>query len=332
MRKLCPLVDTERYRRAAVWYDACVPDSPRLLIEVLRWAESKGAELRNYTEAENLLVRSGSVAGLLCRDVGTGETLEVRARVVVVATGSGVPRMLERFGLKPTARWQSSLAWNLLIDRPPPSDHALAVTVPSDGTTRFLHPFHGRCLVGTWHELTSTTQPTPDQVGASLAEVNAALPGFGAEQSDILRVMAGTLPAEPGDAMKLTVRPDVIDHGRVNGVQGLFSVTGIKFTTAQTVAHKLMNRIRPFSGQIWSERPTPRSTWRTMPCELEAPWTRRRLQRLIDQEWVVRPEDLAERRTNLWQHGGAGRRIARQLVRNQSRRMNEYRGNGTDDG
>lgn len=332
IQTICPLVDTQRYRRAALWHDACVPDSPRLLVEILRWAESKGAHLLNYTEAEELIVRSGSVAGLRCRGLVTQDLLDVRARNVVVATGTAVPRTLERFGLGRAARWQPSLAWNLLLDKPPPSSHAVAVAAGADGNTRFLHPFHGRCLVGTWHRLTSSVQPTPEQVDASLADLNAALPGFNVSRSDVVRVMAGTLPAAKGDAMKLTARPEVIDHGGANGVQGLFSVTGVKFTTAQTVAHKLMNRIRPFSGQIWTERPAPRSAWQIMSCELDAPWTRRRLKHLMDEEWVVRPEDLAERRTNLWEHGEAGQRIARQIFDQRAKRTIEHCGNGANDG
>ena len=332
IHEICPAVDTRKYPTAALWHDACLPDSPRLLVEVLRWAESKGAQLRNYTEAEELVVRSGSVVGLRCRDVSTGERLEVRARNVVIATGTAVPETLERFGLAQAARWQPSLAWNLVLDRPPPSSHAVAVSARANEAIRFLHPFHGRCIAGTWHELTSSLEPTPEQVDASLADLNAALPGFDVRRCDVVRVMAGALPAEHGEAMKLTARPDVIDHERVNGVRGLFSVTGIKFTTAQTVAHKLMNRVRPFSGQIWTQRPAPIPAWRFMSCELETPWTRRRLEGLMNDEWVVRPEDLAERRTNLWELGRAGQRVARRMFDLRAKRSSEYCGNGTDDG
>src|SRR5688572_2160826 len=59
-RALCPALDAEDLAGGAVWFDAAMPDSQRLLMEVLRWSTSRGAVALNYMEAQSLLVREGT--------------------------------------------------------------------------------------------------------------------------------------------------------------------------------------------------------------------------------------------------------------------------------
>ena len=61
---LFPGVDRSGLRGGALWHDAVVPDSPRLIVEALRWAVRCGARALNYTEATGLLLEKGRVAGV----------------------------------------------------------------------------------------------------------------------------------------------------------------------------------------------------------------------------------------------------------------------------
>ncbi|MEZ4484845.1 MAG: hypothetical protein R2864_09675 [Syntrophotaleaceae bacterium] len=56
-----PGIDRCGLRGAALWQDGFVPDSPRLLIELLRWACRYGAHALNYCPADGLQISGGSV-------------------------------------------------------------------------------------------------------------------------------------------------------------------------------------------------------------------------------------------------------------------------------
>ncbi len=84
---LFPAVDRAGLRGGALWYDAAVPNSQRLLIEILHWACVREATCLNYVEAKELLVDGVEVTGLQCLDHISGETVSYRAPVVVNCAG-----------------------------------------------------------------------------------------------------------------------------------------------------------------------------------------------------------------------------------------------------
>src|SRR5436305_4763786 len=94
---LCPGVDRDGLRGGALWYDAVAADSPRLLIEALRWACRCGAQALNYVEACDLLLEDGRVAGLDAVDRQSGRHLELRAPTVVNCAGPWSRAVAARF-------------------------------------------------------------------------------------------------------------------------------------------------------------------------------------------------------------------------------------------
>jgi glycerol-3-phosphate dehydrogenase len=137
-----------------------------------------------------------------------------------------------------------SLAFNLLLDCAPPAGE-LAVTVEPPGAgTLFLHPHGGRLLVGTWHlpYSGSLTKPAsarvpPEAVEAMLRAVDAAFPGLALDRAAaVLEVRAGYLPAVAEGSAVQAKRPVIVDHGAAGGPAGLYSFSGVKWTTARAVA------------------------------------------------------------------------------------------------
>ena len=60
-----PGVDQEGLEGAAVWWDAAVPDSQRVLMEILRWAAHYGADTANYVRVTSVSTSSGAVDGVV---------------------------------------------------------------------------------------------------------------------------------------------------------------------------------------------------------------------------------------------------------------------------
>ena len=83
----------------ALWHDAQVASSERLLLGFLHAAAEAGAVLANYAEVTALLSEAGRVAGARVWDPGRRTELEVRARVVVNAAGPALDRVRRWAGI-----------------------------------------------------------------------------------------------------------------------------------------------------------------------------------------------------------------------------------------
>ena len=135
----------------------------------------------------------------------------------------------------------------------------------------------------------------------------------------VLRVLWGCLPAVTEGSRKLAVREVVVDHGRQGGPAGLFSVSGVKFTTARLVAERTLARISALgdrSATVEGDclRPLPRPV--PGASELEDLWREdpegaaHQIRHIVQEEAVVRMDDLILRRTDWGLDPATGRRLA----------------------
>jgi glycerol-3-phosphate dehydrogenase len=314
-RAAFPAVDGRGLQGGALWHDAAMPDSQRLLVEMLRWACAAGARVLNYAEARELLVEDGRARGVRAVDAVTGAELELRGDAVVNAAGPWCREVARRFDRDVPALFRPSLAFNALLDRPPLSALALAVAPRRPGgRVYFLHPWKGRILAGTYHapargiaEGGIEEGPAPAQVRDFLDDLNAAVPELRLGPSDVLRLHWGHLPARSDGSADLVLHERIADHGALGGPQGLVSVSGVKFTTARRVAEKALKavlrargRTLPALGPVERPKPAevPDAAQLARRLAEDPEGARRVVQRIAREEAVLRPEDLLLRRTD----------------------------------
>jgi len=259
---LFPRVDREGLRGAALWHDAVMPCAPRIVIEMLRWAVASGAVCLNYVEATALQTERGRTVGVEAANRADNGPLRFSSPVVVNCAGPWCRDVGRRFDRDVPALFQPSLAFNLLLDREPLSSAALAVAAKRPGArTYFLVPWKGRILAGTYHapcsSITSRPTPTKGEITRMIADLKAAIPKLDLGTSDVLRVHAGLLPASAPGTERLAVREKLVAHETVGGPRGLFSVSGVKFTTARRVAEKTLALMRPGSQGRREAPPRP---------------------------------------------------------------------------
>jgi glycerol-3-phosphate dehydrogenase len=311
-------VDVASLRGGAVWYDACIPDSQRVVMEILRWACAMGAKNLNYVKVNSLNQHSGQVIGVSATDKFSGETLQFNSPVVVNATGPWSRITAETFDQDVESLFCPSIAWNILLDRPTLSDHVLAVAPKRPGAQMyFLHPWKGKILAGTGHKPWSggpdNPKPTKQQVSDFLQDINTAIPGLNLGDKDIVRVFAGLLPAQDQSGAGLATREVILDHEDVGGPSGLFSISGVKFTTSRLVAEKTIKlvlnkhskRFRVTPALVSVNRPAIQTGWDMSAAaiiqhEKNTDW-KEILTRIINQESVMHLDDLVLRRTTLWE-------------------------------
>ena len=309
---LCPALDRSNLHGGALWYDGFVADSHRLLVEMLHWATANGAVTLNYVEATDLVVRDGRAAGLRCLDVDSGQTLEVEATTIVNCAGPWCREIASAFDRDLPELFHPSLAFNVLLDRPPLSKAALAVEPLSrEGRTYFLVPWKGLTLAGTFH---ASCGPSRGEARVDdnllirfLDDLNASVPGFDLETKDALRVYSGFLPAKGVGSVELALREKIRHHADHGGPQGLFSVSGVKLTTARRVAEKTLREIQRWRGmKLPAPSGSPRpETLRPLPwnelrslLQRDADSAHEHVRQLIAEESVLHLDDLMLRRTD----------------------------------
>lgn len=329
VRQRFPAVEEEGLTGGALWYDACVPDSQRLIMEVLRSASQMGATALNYTSAEDLLTEQGRVVGVRARDARSETAYQFRADTVVNAAGPWSPKVARDFGQGSTGFCEYLSAWNVLFDREAPADCAVGAASPESGDRHyFLHPWKGRLLMGTGHATRKgndpSPRPTPDELEAFLEDLNNAFPKLGLTRRDILHVYSGALPTKQVESTTLAKKDRLIDHAEEGGPDGLFSVRGTKFTAARSTAERGMARIFPNRTVSEGKRTdfrdkrdgesSPRGVfdyhWRPDPDD--STW-KESLSQIVQEEAVVHLDDLILRRTSLGDNPVRALQVAPQL-------------------
>jgi glycerol-3-phosphate dehydrogenase len=331
VKRIFPTVDMKGLKGGAIWHDAFMPNSQRVLITILRKGCSYGATALNYMEAGGLLKCGNAVTGIKAVDRENGNTYEYLSPVVINATGPWCENLADRFGSRRPELFRRSVAWNILLDREPPGDHALAVRskVPR-AQTYFFVPWKGKMLAGTGHSSFpgegDVPAPSEEQLFEFLEDLNMSMPGLEATGTDILHVFSGFLPVTNDGGMTLTTREVIFDHGRNGGPQGLYSVAGIKFTTARKVAEKTLSMIfRKEKGreghaprQVFEDATENDESMRGMydfdwyPLDGDPSW-QDPLRRIVAEESVLHLDDLMIRRTSLGDNPARAMKISREI-------------------
>jgi len=305
-RRLFPQVDRRGLKAAALWYDAAMPEHQRLLMEILRWACGLGATALNYVQAGGLLRQQNQVRGVLAEDRLDGCAFEFRAPVVVNAAGPWSRELAQNFDQDhPRLLQRRLLLFNILFRRRALGEPALALVPPGrPGHTYFVHNWQGRLLAGTGEVLLADgeteTAPRPEHLAAFIADMNDAVPELALGEADIENVYSGILPATPSG--RLAAHEVILDHGAHQGPAGLYSLSGVKYTTARRVAEKALRKIYP-AARPRPFQPPPEAASRrwffAYDWRPDAGWDADELRPLVEDEAVARLDDLILRRTGL---------------------------------
>jgi glycerol-3-phosphate dehydrogenase len=243
-----PVLEGPGFSGAFKYYDAQMYAPERLALECLIEADADGAAIANYVEAETLLTRNGKIQGCSVRDGLGGATIEVRAKLTLVAAGPWADVFLERALGKPAShKLLRSKGIHVLV---PAMTRGHALTVAAEGGHFFVLPWHGHTLLGT----TDTAfKSAPDDVGvgendisAFFAFINRHLPDAGLTRDKAEYFYAGLRPLVDdgsGDTYGASRRAELVDHGEDDGLEGLVSAIGGKWTTSRDLAQSVVDAI-----------------------------------------------------------------------------------------
>lgn len=257
---LVPALPRGKLQGGFMFYDSKT-DDVRLVMEVLIQARRHGATVVNYSRVVDL-TGSSEICSVVVEDALLGETLDVRAKRVIVAAGVWSDQIESLAKNEKQTRLRPSKGIHLVFDRAKVPLAGAAAFIPDAERKRmlFVLPWLDSVLIGTTDtpyegELDSPTVEAEDR-RYCLEAINSAFE-LELDESDIAGAYAGLRPLVAGKAgatADLSRR-----HALYEIAPGVTGITGGKFTTYRRMAVDVVDRATADLGTV------PKSRTRSIP-------------------------------------------------------------------
>ena len=250
MLKHFPGINAHHLKGACYYTDTAVDDA-RLVLRVLQEAIDKGGVALNYIKAHHLLEENNKINGLVIENVENKEQLEVKAQLVINATGAWADvlrnEIVSEKRVRPLRGSHIVLALKTL-----PVQDALTLFHPKDKRPVFIFPWEGCTVIGTTdldhkESLDKEACITQDELDYLLEVVSHQFPETAISHKDIISTFAGVRPVIASEDSK-----DPSKERRDHAVwcdKGLITVSGGKLTTFRLIALDVMAAAEPYLSQ-----------------------------------------------------------------------------------
>jgi glycerol-3-phosphate dehydrogenase len=265
VQQLVPNIETQNLTGGAVWHDGQTYNTERLLFSILHSAANAGAQMANYVEAIGFEKSANRIVAANVQDLLTGGKFSIRAKLLVNTCGPWVDLLLNRLngGKSRRQKFLPSKAMNLVLKRQLIREYAVGVAskqefhdqdaiISKGSRILFIVPWRNYSMVGTTHlpfvGNAADFKITEEDVLAFMKELNEAYPPAALQREDISFVHGGLMPMAPGhsakrDEVRLLKKYLLCDHQQEDGIAGLVTVVGVKYTTARDVAEKAIDLV-----------------------------------------------------------------------------------------
>jgi glycerol-3-phosphate dehydrogenase len=234
------------------YFDAQTDDS-RLVLRVLREAVTQGGTAINYVKADKLLrTQDGAVCGVVLRDTapGASRTAEVKAKVVINATGAWADELRSELGQPKRLRKIRGSHLTFKLDRLPLPE-AVSLLHPRDQRAVFAIPWEGVAIFGTTDvdhgDLTDEPAISSGEVEYLLEAIQKAFPALELGEKDVISTWSGVRPVID------TGKSDPSKESREHAIwreDGLLTITGGKLTTFAVMARDALEAASDVLGEL----------------------------------------------------------------------------------
>lgn len=268
-----PALSPDGLLGGARYWDAATDDT-RLTLATALGAAQAGAVIVNHCGVVDARHDRGRLAGVVAEDRLTGAQYDVRAQIVVNATGpwSDATAALTANGAERTTSGPQvlgSAGTHIAVPRHRLGNHeAITIVSPVDGRVMFALPAGAHAIIGT------TERPAargPDEIRATDVEVsyllhtaNQLFPHAHLTFDDVVSAWSGIRPLAATRAGEHGANAASREHAIAQRSDGLLSVTGGKLTTYRAMAADVLTHAqRLLNGAARSV--SPRGTSDTVP-------------------------------------------------------------------
>ncbi len=226
-------------------YDDAVADDARLVLAVIAAGVLAGGVAVSYARVESLVRDGGGrVVGATVRDLESDSVLEVRAHVVVNATGVWCDEVRTMAGLTKAKLRPSRGSHLLFASSRLPLEVAVTALAADDGRPVFAVPHPEGTLVGTTDIFHAgpldDPRPTEEEIAYLLRFAQHVFPGARLSARDVTGAFAGVRPVL-GSSVE---DPSAASREEAVWVErGLISTAGGKLTTFRATAERVVNAV-----------------------------------------------------------------------------------------
>lgn len=258
LNELCDL-SNENHTGGVMFYERHMLDSERMVLAIIQSAKAAGADVFNYVSAQSFIGASDTISGVNAKDEFNGNTFDIKAKLTVNSSGPWIDELNSTLKNSHKAPSINGFAVGSHIVTRKLYDHAIAITtkhksnakIDRGGRHMFIIPWRGFSLIGTsYDEIDSPNSNISLQashVDELLEAINDGIPSAELTRDDLISGFSGLYPLHT-DNIQSTVYQgsgeyQIIDHTQANGVGGLITALGAKFTTGRKLSELTMRVI-----------------------------------------------------------------------------------------
>jgi glycerol-3-phosphate dehydrogenase len=223
------------------FYDGTFLDF-RMVISLLQSAKTNGAIVKNYCEVNEFLYENNKIIGVKYFDKIQNETYEIKAKVVINATGANVDniRLLDDKNSNEILALSSGI--HIVVSKDFfKMNEAVLIPNTSDKRVIFILPYMDYCLIGTSDNKTiyeENPKAQEQEIEYLLKEVNNYFEKS-LTKEDILSSWSGIRPLVKSN--KNTTEQMVREHIILKSQNDLITIAGGKWTTYRKMAEDLVD-------------------------------------------------------------------------------------------
>jgi glycerol-3-phosphate dehydrogenase len=245
-----PDLSAKHLSGGVLYFDGQFDDS-RLAINLAQTAIEQGAVVINYVNVTGFIKDGGSSAGIKAKDEISGNEFDVKAKVVINATGVFADALLQLAEGHSEQTISPSQGIHLVVEKHYFRGNAgMMIPKTDDGRVLFAIPWHDKLVLGTTdtpvENITLEPRPLKEEVDFIIRHFNRYTTAE-INYNDVKSVYVGLRPlAKVGSEKKTSVMPR--DHVIKVLPSGLVHITGGKWTTYRNMAEKTIDKAIQSAG------------------------------------------------------------------------------------
>lgn len=231
----------------AILYQDCISLAPeRVTLAFIKSAINHGAQVSNYAKVEDFMRVADRVVGVVVRDLLSEKFIEIRGKITINCGGPWADLILAVAGGKQVSQQIRRSEGIHIVTKNLTSQFCVGGVTPG-GRSCTIRPWRGYSLIGTTDREyigdPESYEVTKEKIEEFIQDVNAA---FGKPDliaySDILYAYGGLRPLiddQTEDVYKTSRKYEIYDNDK-DGLNGLITVEGGKYTTSRNLAENVM--------------------------------------------------------------------------------------------
>jgi glycerol-3-phosphate dehydrogenase len=259
--RLEPNLKKDKLRNSIYFFDYQSIFPERLTLAFIKSAAEYGAKVSNYTPVTGFIYDSDKrITGVEVKDLLSGDIKNIYADLIINCGGTWADKILNLAAGKdlPTHKVKRSEGIHI-ITKKIAGNHVVSIQ-KEDGGHMMIMPWRDHSLIGTTDKEYNGDPDEYHVSGESIDEVIIAVnKNFGQKicLSDIKHAYGGLRPLvddQTKESYQTSRKYEVYDNA-TDGIEGMITVEGGKFTTSRSLAREVLNMIsrklnRPLSDPV----------------------------------------------------------------------------------